>query len=876
MNPISPEFGQISLKFPIYLGAGDFCISLIEDASGKVVLTVAVPSHLERGNMTHRLQFILSVATAVVAVTVVQPAVAQVTQINQVQVNTVNGVLEVRLATTGNDRLQTFTSRFGETVVIDLVNTQLNTNDAIIQDNSAEGIASIQVAPLDANSVRITINGQEQSPTTRLLQNNGELIVSVSTADIVVEQAPDVPTISAPEEPNNEDAIRILVTGDPVEPTYLTPETNFGTRTESSIFEIPQTIQVLSEQLLEDQQITRLEEAILNVPNAVSSNTGGGSNEEFVIRGFRSATVFRDGFRGMGDLGARQGPTELANVERIEVLSGPASVLYGNAEPGGIINVVTKQPLPEFFAEVGTQVGSFGFVRPTLDVSGPLTTDGNLLYRLNAAYEFSDDFRDFATDSERFFIAPVLEWQIRDSTTLTFELEYKDETFPFDRGLVVVGDEVIDLPLDAILGDEEDFNDIAFLTAGYRLDHEFGNNWQLRNRFRYGTSDYRTRRAVPAADLGGGNIGRLFFSNDSTLESFESQTELIGEFTTGAIEHTLLLAVDAFFSDINTINSTGPAPPINIFDLEQPDPFDRPDIPLTTIDSDREIDLSQVGVLLQNQIKLAPKLTLLLGGRLDFVNQQSQDKLFDTDVEDSFNNFSPRVGLVYQPVEPLFFYASYSQSFFPNNTVSITADGELLDPEEGEQFEVGVKAELLEGRLAATLALFDITRENVATADPNNLGFVIPIGEQTSSGLELVVQGEILPGWNVVASYGFLDSEITEGSGAFPEGAIPGNVPENTASLYTSYEIQSGALAGLGFGLGAFFVDDRFGNDSNTFELDSYWRTDASVFYRRDRWRAGLNFRNIFDVDYFEAGAFNLTARPGEPFTVIGSLSVSF
>ena len=829
----------------------------------------------------HRLQHMMSVATAIAAVTIVQPAIAQVTQINQIQINTVDGVLEVRLETADGGVPQAFTNQFGETVIIDLVNTQLNleTGDSIVQDNPATGITSIQVTPLDANSVRITITGQEQAPIATLVQDNGTLVVGLSTPDIMADQLPEMPIdvdIPGPAVPPAPDeGLRIVVTDEPEESPYLTPETTTGTRTESSIFEIPQTIQILPEQLLDDQQITRLEEAILNVPNAVSSNNGGRGTEEFVIRGFRSATIFRDGFRGTGDVGARQGATELANVERIEVLSGPSSVLFGNAEPGGVINVVTKRPLPVFFGELGLQLGSFERFRPTLDITGPITDDGDLLYRLNVAYEYSDGFRDFETNAERVFIAPVVEWQLGDRTNLTFELEYRDETLPFDRGIVAFFGEVVDAPLDTIFGDEEDFIDIEFLTTGYRLEHAFSDNWQLRNRFRYGTSDYVTRRAELVANLGGGTIARRFVSNDGDLETFEAQTELIGEFTTGSIEHTLLFAVDVFFSNINLFDSTAPAPSINLFDLEI-DPFDRPDLPLANVTTDREVDVSQVGVVLQDQIQIVPELTFLLGGRLDFVSQQSQNDLLNNEVEESYSNFSPRVGLVYQPIEPLFLYASYSQSFLPNNTLSVTVDGDLLDPEEAEQFEVGVKAELLEGRLAVTLALFDITRENVATADPDNIGFVIPIGEQTSRGVELVVQGEILPGWNVVASYGLLDSEITEGSGAFPEGATPGNVPENTASLFTTYEIQEGALEGLGFGLGLFFVDDRFGDNQNSFELDSYLRTDASLFYRRDRWRVGLNFRNIFDVDFFEAGTNNLTVRPGEPFTVIGSIAVTF
>lgn len=804
-----------------------------------------------------------------------------VIQVTGLQVTETETGLTISLETTNDRTPQTFTSRHSETVVIDLVNTQLNlaTGEPFGQDNPAAGIASIRVEPLDTNSVRITVIGAEQAPTAALVQANGELVVSVATADALANQPSADPTDEVMlnlELPADEDAIRIVVTGEPTASPYLTPDAPGVNRTDTSIFEIPQTIQVLPQQLLEDQQVIRLQDALLNVPNAVRGNNSGAGSENIVIRGFNNTQVLRDGFRDTGAAGAGNAPEQFANVERVEVLSGPASILYGNLEPGGVVNLVTKRPLSEFFLETGVQVGSFGLVRPTLDISGPLTGNGSLLYRLNAAYEFSEGFRDFNTDIEQFFVAPVLEWRISDRTTLTFDLEYTDDRRPFDRGILFVGGEPLDFPRDTIIGEPDDFAEVETLRVAYRLDHEFSDTWQLRNRFRYGATDYLTSRAELFADLGGGNLGRVFVSNDSQLKTFEGQTELVGEFITGSIEHTLLLGFDVFFSDVEQTTSFQPALPINVLDLPVVGIGDRPNPPFANITSDVNNELYQVGLILQDQIQISPELTLLLGGRLDFAGLQVQDPVREIDNEQDFTNFSPRVGLVYQPVEPLFFYASYSQSFLPSNGVSTTVEGELLDPEEAEQFEVGVKAELLEGRLAATLALFDITQENVAAPDLGNVGFFIPIGEQTSSGLELVLQGEILPGWNVAASYGFLDSEITESGGQFPEGAIPRNTPQNTASLFTSYEIQSGALEGLGFGVGVFFVDDRFGDFDNTLELDSYWRTDVSVFYQLDRWRAGLNFRNLFDVDYFESGSFPLTGIPGEPFTVLGSLSVTF
>ncbi|MEL7315736.1 MAG: TonB-dependent receptor, partial [Cyanobacteria bacterium J06559_3] len=239
----------------------------------------------------------------------------------------------------------------------------------------------------------------------------------------------------------------------------------------------------------------------------------------------------------------------------------------------------------------------------------------------------------------------------------------------------------------------------------------------------------------------------------------------------------------------------------------------------------------------------------------------------------------PRVGIVYQPIEELALYASYSRSFEPNELTAITTDGDFLDPEEGEQFEVGLKTELFDGRLAATLAFFDITQTNVAAPDPDaplGSGFVVPIGEQTSRGMELNVTGEILPGWNILAGFTLLDAEIEE-SPDFPDGATLPNVPDTSASLWTTYEIQSGSLAGLGFGLGLYYVGERQGDEENSFTLDEYLRTDAAIYYRQDDFRLGLNFRNLFDIDYFENGGLQRRgATPGDPFTVIGSVSVTF
>jgi len=834
--------------------------------------------------MTHRLPWIPSIGVATAAIISAPPAVAQISQINQIDIQSVNGTLVVQFSVTAADPPPAFSSRYGETVVIDLINTQLNLpdRDRIVQDNPAPGIASIQIAPLDANSVRITIAGQDQAPTATLRQDPGTLILRASPAAAGAEQPLDDatdPTSEAPPEPD--DTLRIVVTAEP-EPAYLSPETTTGTRTETSIFEIPQAIQVIPERVLDDQQVIRLNDALRNTPNVLQSNTFGNTRDNFVIRGFEQSTILQDGFR-TSDVGAGAAFSDLADVERVEVLRGPASILFGNIEPGGVINLVTKAPLSEPFYNLEVQAGSFGLVRPQLDLSGPLA-DG-LQYRFNAVYEREEGFRDaFERDTERVFIAPVLSWDITANTEVIVELDYLDDQRPFDRGIPALGDEVADIPLDTVLGEPGDFAEVEVFNVGYRLQHRFSDRWQIRNRFRYSESDLLTLRADPnGLNETTGTLFRAFTSNDNQVNSFELQTEVVGEFATGSINHTLLAGLDLFFAESTTQTTVDFAPPVNIFDpqIGQVTP---PTLPLAFTANDSISNLDRVGLVLQDQIELSPRLNLLLGGRLDWISQRNQSAailipgILNTpalDVERDETAFSPRAGIVYQPIAPLYIYASYSQSFQPNTLSQTTIDGDFLEPEEAEQVEVGLKADLFDGRLAATLAFFDLDLSNVATTDPNDANFVTAIGQQSSRGIELDVAGEILPGWNIIASYGLLDAEI-EDSEDFPQGATPRNTADQSASLFTTYEIQTGSLQGLGFGLGLFYVGDRFGDDANSFELDSYLRTDLALFYRRQRLRLGLNLQNLFDVDFFESAVGRDGANPGKPFTVLGTVSVEF
>jgi iron complex outermembrane receptor protein len=780
--------------------------------------------------------------------------------ITGIQLNSTPQGFELLLETTEGSAQPTSTSVVGNALIVNFDNATLalSEGDEFQSANPAEGIALVTVTGLPDNRVRVSITGSDAPPTAEVRAEAQGLLLSVV--------AGEEGTVGA-----EDDAIQVVVTGEEDE-GYAPSDASTATRTDTPLRDTPRTIQVIPEQVLEDQAITRVTDAVQNVSGVVQDGGFAGTIDQLNIRGFFTDSVFIDGFRSNGS-----GFSETANVEQIEVLRGPASVLFGNVQPGGVINLVTEQPLDEPFYEVELQAGNYGFVRPTIDLTGPLNEEGTVLYRLNAAYEYSDGFRDFEQDVSRIFVAPSLEFRIGDATTLNFDFSYLRDERPFDRGLLAIERDIVDIPISRFLGEPNDVREVEEYSAGYRLEHEFSDDWRIRNQLRILSSDDFDFRAEPLElNEDTGILSRNFRSNDDLSEVYSLQTDLLGNFLTGSVEHNLLVGFDLRRQTSGGTQRRLPdelTPDIDIFDPEY-DEIDRPDVDdLTNQVRDNLNRTDALGIVLQDQIEILDNLILVLGGRFDAVSQESRDNQTDTTTEQDETAFSPTVGIVYQPIEPISLYANFAQSFQPN--FSTGEDGELLDPERGTQYEVGIRAEINE-RLVASLAAYDITKTNVATTDPDNPDFSIAVGEQRSQGIDLNVAGEILPGWNVITSYGLIDAEVTE-SNDLPEGSRVQNVPANTASLWTTYEIQGGDLQGLGFGLGFFYIDERAGDFEDTFDLPSYFRTDASLFYRRNNWRAAINIQNLFDIEYYRSNNFGRVAiEPGAPFTIVGSLSVEF
>jgi len=787
-------------------------------------------------------------------------------QITGVKLNATAKSLEVILETATGSFSTPAAQTSGRLVYFDIRNAKLAlpSGDRFFVKNPSEGVANVSVSQANATYVRVLVTGMKKAPS-----------VSLSSVDVKTPIAQ--PSNNAPKNTQDDQEEEITVRGEGDRPTaYRVPNASTATRTDTAIIDTPQSIQVIPQQVLKDQQVVRVDQALRNVSGVTGEFSGFASAQSLTIRGFvtdsfANIPILRDGFRTYYNLG----PQETANLERIEVLKGPASVLYGQADPGGIINLVTKQPLAKPFYDLQFQAGSFGFVRPSIDFSGPLDQDGNVLYRLNAAYQRSDGFRNFDNKSERFFIAPVVQWKISDRTNLNFFLEYANDQIPYDVGLPAFGRSVLDIPRDRILGERDDSIKSSTFSIGYRLEYQFDDNWKIRNAFRYSDQNYRIDSTLPFLfDESTGILARLYGKRELQSSDYSLQTDVVGKFETGSVKHTLLAGVDlnwSVFNDVFTKISRLQILPLNVFNptyglFPRPNFDEIPQLP----ESDTAI--SRTGIFLQDQIAFSDQLSLIAGIRFDGVTNRNTFE--NTSRYDSA--WSPRLGLVYKPTETIALFANYSQSFTPN--IGQDADGNFLEPEKAQGYELGIKAELTK-KLFATLSYFDITKQNVATPlSPLDPFVSVATGKQSSQGIEFDISGEIIPNWNVIASYAYTNARVTEDN-LIPVGnRLPGS-PSNTFGIWTTYQIPDGDLQGLGFGLGINYVGNRAGDRQNTYEVSDYFLTNAAIFYKRDQWRLALNFNNLFNTTYISGvggTSRNFGNSLGAPFSVVGSISIQF
>jgi len=556
---------------------------------------------------------------------------ASLVQITDVRIEPAATGLSILLETTGGE-LATTTEVVSNALIVTVPNAVLALPDGEPFEEFApvEGVALVSLTSR-GDQVQVVITGTDAPPVVDVVATGTGLALGVT---------PGVAQIGETDE-----AIQITALGE--DTGYVADDASTATRTDTPLRDIPQSIQVVPQQVLEDQQVGSVSEALRNVSGVNTDDSFGGSLDRINIRGFQSDVFLENGFR-RGSFNST-GLADIELIERLEVLKGPASVLYGNIEPGGVVNVITERPLsiPEYTLE-GT-VGSFGLLRPSIDLTGPLDANGRILYRLNALYETEDGFRDYDQDLERFVLAPSLTFNLSDRTSLDLNLSYVNQERPFDRGIPAIGDEVADVPFDRLFQDPDAVAETEEFSASYRLTHAFNDNWQLRNEFRYlsiDTFDFRIESWIIEDD---GTLDRRWRSNDDYSEFYSLQTNVVGEFNTGSIEHTLLAGVDWNRSTGQGGQRRLPGDPsffLNIF-TEEGDPISRPDLDdMTLLVRNSTTRQDNIGFYLQDQIALTDNLQILAGGRFDIFDFESVDSLDDTETGDTVERFTPRIGIV--------------------------------------------------------------------------------------------------------------------------------------------------------------------------------------------------------------------------------------
>ncbi len=694
------------------------------------------------------------------------------------------------------------------------------------------------------------------------------------------------------------------------ETTYKSEYSFIGTKTASLVIDVPQTISTVTKELMDDQQAFTLNDVVQNIAG-VNQYT---SYDDLSVRGFRNG--YESGFRLVN--GLRSGYSFgngffrvplTANLERVEVLKGPGAALFGDINPGGTINMVTKKPLEEARQALSFSVGSFQTMRTTLDFTGPMNEDKTLLYRLNIGFEDTKTFRD-RNDRSSLLIAPTVTFRPTDNTTLNAELIYTNFDGYLDRGLPIQGGDLFALPLTFAVNQPNDHYKVNDLSLNASLNHRF-NNWLSFNvaymKFSYAEDirEHRTRNQFLDAPLNTVMNVRYFerLAKEYT-DNASAYLSLTGN--TGSISHKVALGTDFVRFDTDKNSSmvevwnqsvNGEAEPLS-FDLKNPvyeikstENYIRRPVPQFFADYLNNV-YQTTGVYVQDQLDITDRLGLLLGLRYEMFRDRRDYGAGEERIEQ--NVLLPRAGLTFSLRDNLNYFASYSQGFRPINPQYIKfperyGRSEPFDNETSYQVETGLKGEFFQKALFATLSLYQIEKRNTlvqtfeVTAEGN------PIfrqnGSTLSQGAELELIGNIVPNLSLNANYAYNHTEVRDADLSGENGMMAANAPQHSASVWAKYTFTVAGLRGLGIGVGGNHVSRRRMEiqvtEVNTGEsIWDYWPSytvaNAALFYNVNKFRFSFNLNNLLGEKYFVGGYDYFRASPGAPRNYMTTIGYTF
>ncbi|MGF6555681.1 iron complex outermembrane receptor protein [Pseudomonas sp. S30_BP2TU TE3576] len=669
--------------------------------------------------------------------------------------------------------------------------------------------------------------------------------------------------------------------------SYQPPPTSSVMRSSAPIQDIPQTINVVPAQVIRDQAPRNLDDALANVSGITQANTLGSTQDSVMVRGFgdnRNGSIMRDGMPIV------QGRGLNASVDRVEVLKGPASLLYGIQDPGGVVNMVSKKPELEQYNALNLRGSTYGDSKNGsgggLDSTGALG-DSGLAYRMVLDYEDEDYWRNFGVHRES-LIAPSLAWY-GESTQLLFSYEHREFLTPFDRGTLI--DPRTNHPLDISRNErlDEPFNNMEGRSDLYHFeaDHELNDNWKAHfgyswNRETYDASQVR----VTAIDTQKGTLTRSMDGTRNAISTDRFTTaSLEGNVNVLGMQHDLLFGIDdeyrkIFREDLIRQKSLTTFSYVN--------PVYGQEVPGTTVsaaDSAQTDELRSDSVFLQDSIHLTEQWILVAGARFQAYDQYAGKGVpFHANTDSNGQKWVPRAGLVYKYTDALSFYGSYTESFKPNSTIApLSGSSTVLDggiaPEEAKSWELGAKLDL-PGRVTGNIALFDIKKRNVLVANAEGPTTIYSAaGEVRSRGLEVDLSGQLSDRWSMIGSYAYTDAEVTEDP--VYKGNQLQNVAKNSGSLSAVYDF--GTVIGgdqLRVGAGARYVGERAGNAVNDFDLPGYTVADAFATYdtkvEGQRVKFQLNVKNLFDRTYYTSAASRFFVSMGDSRQISLSSTLEF
>ncbi|MHC3824952.1 TonB-dependent siderophore receptor [Pseudomonas sp. G3-19] len=648
---------------------------------------------------------------------------------------------------------------------------------------------------------------------------------------------------------------------------YTATRTAAGTKTDTALVEAPRSISVATRQQMDDRSVHSLDDAVRYMPGITASSYGSDTRIDWLrVRGFEP-TQFLDGLPLPKGVYANPKP-ETWNLDRLALLRGPASSVYGQTPPGGLLDMVSRRPSAEASSEIQLQYGSDNHRQINFASTGKIDDAGQFLYGISGVVRDSDTQIDHI-ENKRYNIAPSLTWNIDDDTKFTLLTQFtRDDTGVTSQFYPIQGTK-IDMPFGKIshhknLGDPDyDFYDRTYYALGYAFEHRLNEVWQFKQNLRYTKSDlsfqtvtvnsYNPSFAGFTVDAQG-NVGRGTTNVDEDISQFAVDNNFQADFATGDIRHTLLLGLDHQRSNTNYTSIFGTAPDINVNNPIYGQPITRPARSSAFYDYDQKT--YQTGLYVQDQMAL-DQWRLTLGGREDWVHTGTQfiNKGDATNTQRD-KAFSGNAALSYVFDSGFVPYLSYAESFQPTSGADATSTGSLK-PTEGKQWELGIKYQPPGSKTLLSAAVYDLTQKNVAVNSiVNNVTITSQTGEVKVKGLELEAVSDVTDNLKVIAAYTLAKSEVQKG---VDKGNRLQLMPNQQASLWTDYTWHSGVLDGFGIGGGVRYTGNTYGDKANTWlgKADAYTVFDASVHYdlgRLDNSLKGaslaINATNLFDKDY--------------------------